>query len=119
MSAIQMIIDADPVDITVTRHTKTPEYGGNTYTEKTLSPQRVRIYQLYSKGHNQKEWQTPEGELKQVTHGVLADINADFVCSHMAYDTFEFNNRTFRIIGVRRYRDVRADACTQCDCVAV
>lgn len=103
--------------ITITRHAKVPSEGGYTWTETALAPIDARVYQFSFR--NQREWQDPVGEVKQITHGLLADMNADIVVGHDSYDTFLFDGRTFRVIGIRHYDDVNIPEHYQADCVAM
>jgi hypothetical protein len=117
MTMIDTIIAADPSVISITRHTKTPSAGGFSWAETTIADQTVRLYQIST--HNQREINLPEGEVKSITLGILADHSADMEFGHDCYDTFTHDSREYRIVGVRRYDDVNADACSQADCVAV
>lgn len=111
------LINFDPSTITVTRHTRTQHSGGWDYTTAPIAPQVVRIYNYSTRNAN--ETVILEGEVKTITHGILGVIGADFVCNHLAYDTFTWNAREYRVVGVRRYTDVNVPTQTQCDCVAV
>lgn len=111
------LINFDPSTIVVTRHTRVPHSGGYDYTTANLAAQTVRIYRYSTRDSN--ETVILEGEVKQVILGILAEITADFKCDHLVYDTFTWNAREYRIVGVRRYTDVNIPTQTQCDCVAV
>lgn len=110
------IINFDPSSIVVTRHTKVPHAGGFTWNTSTLPVQTVRIYFITPR--NQREITIPEGEVKTIVMAVLAEPTADFKCDHLVFDTFIFQGREFRIVGVRHYTDVNIDAQCQCDAVA-
>jgi len=114
---IDDIISYDPSSITITRHTKSAKAGGFTWDITTLDPQTVRIYRLSPR--NMTEIQTESGEVKRITHGILASPDADIVVGHDSYDTFEYDGRTFRIYAVRRYVDSNIDEHIQADCGAV
>jgi hypothetical protein len=111
------LINLDPSTVVVTRHTKVPHSGGFDYTTSTLGAQTVRCY--YYSTRAQQESVILEGEVKNIILGVLAQIGADFVCSHASYDTFTWQGREFRIVGVRHYTDINVPAQVQCDAVAV
>lgn len=119
MSTIDTIINADPSSIVVTRYTKVPNAGGFSWTPSVKAAQTVRCYQFTTR--NQREFQMPEGEIKQIVLGVLAQPGADLQFSHDARDEFVYKNRTYRIVGERDYDDanIMDGFCTQCDCVAV
>ena len=111
------LINLDPSTVVVTRHTKVSHSGGWDYTTSTLGAQTVRCYYYSTRAANEQV--ILEGEVKNVILGVLAEISADFKCDHLVYDTFTFQNRDFRIVGVRGYTDGNVPPQIQCDCVAV
>jgi len=124
MTAIADIIMADPTVVTITRRVKVQNAGGFSWSEVKLDPLLVRLYNISPR--NQREVTLPEGEVKEVVLGLLADGAADIVVGHDSYDTFEVYSddspptaRTFRIVGVRHYRDANLPIHTQADCVAV
>ena len=114
---IPTLISFDPTSIVVTRYTKVPNAGGFDWTPTNLAPQVVRIYTYSTR--NQREYTTPEGEIKQIVLGVLAEITGDFVFGHDSRDEFVFEGHTYRIVGVRDYHDVNIPNCLQMDCIAV
>lgn len=111
------LINFNPSTVVVTRHTRAQHSGGYDYTTSNLAPQTVRLY--YYNTRAQQETVILEGEVKTIIMGILAEIGADFRCDHAVYDTFTWNGREYRIVGVRRYTDVNIPAQTQCDVVAV
>lgn len=118
MGIIEDLIGLDPSTITVTRHTRAGDgAGGYTYTTADLDPVVVRIYNFVIR--NQHEWLSPEGEVKEVVMGILAPASTDFVVGHDSYDTFMWQGRTYRIVGVRNYTDVNLPEHIQADCVAI
>jgi len=117
MSVIDTLVGFDSAIITITRHAKVPNAGGFSWAETELDPITVRLYNIST--HNQREVTLPEGEVKEVSLGLLADGEADIVVSHDSYDTFEHSGRNYRITGVRYYDEVNIAAHTQADCVAV
>lgn len=114
---VGVIIAADPSVISITRHTKVPNAGGFSWVETIKDDQTVRLYKFTTR--NQREVTLPEGEVKSITLGILAQFDADMEFGHDSYDTFDHEGRDYRIMGVRRYDDVNTDAMTQADCVAV
>jgi hypothetical protein len=89
-----------------------------------LAPITVRLY-FYST-RNQREVTLPEGEVKTIILGLLAELTVDIIVGHNSYDTFTTLStdsppelREYRIVGVRRYDDANIDLQTQADCVAV
>lgn len=114
---MDFLINFDPANIIITRHTKVPNEGGYVWVETILDAITVRVYQFTT--HNQSEFTLPEGEVKSITHGVLANKDADIVVGHDSYDTFPYDGRTFRIIGIRHYTDSNVPEVKQADCVAV
>ena len=115
--SVTELINADSTSIVITRHTKVPNAGGFDWTPTVLPAQTVRLYQFSTR--NQREFTLPEGEVKQVVLGVLAQPTGDFVFGHDSYDTFVYDGRTYRIVGVRDYDAIDIPNCLQCDCVAV
>jgi len=118
------IINFDPSTITITRHTKVKHAGGFSWTKMILAPITVRLY-FYST-RNQREVTLPEGEVKTIILGLLAELTVDIIVGHNSYDTFTTLStdsppelREYRIVGVRRYDDANIDLQTQADCVAV
>lgn len=111
------LINFDPSTIVVTRHTRVPHSGGYDYTTSPIAPQTVRCY--YYSTRAQQETVILEGEVKNIILGVLAEINADFQCSHLVFDTFIWQGREFRIVGVRHYTDTNVPNQVQCDAVAI
>ena len=116
MSNTEMI-NADPSSIVITRYTKVPNAGGFSWTPTILPAQTVRLYQHTTR--NQREFQVPEGEIKQIVLGILAQPNADIIFSHDTRDEFIDNGRTYRVVGVRIYDEKTIDPCLEADCVAV
>lgn len=114
---IPSIIGYDTSSITITRHTKVKNVGGFSWSEANLPAITARVYHF--KTRNQWEFTLPEGEVKKVEVGLLVDGQANIVVSHDSYDTFVYNGRIYRIIGIRYYDDTNVDNHTQCDCVAV
>lgn len=116
---INAIIAADPSAITIIRHTKVPHAGGFDWVvgDVTSYPFDVRLYFISSR--NQREATLPGGEVKRVDLGMLAPWGTDIVVGHDSYDDFVFEDRTYRIIGVREYDDANISRCIQCDCSAV
>lgn len=117
MSDIDDIINADSTSIIITRYTKVQNAGGFSWTPSVKAAQTVRCYQFTTR--NQREFQMPEGEVKQIVLGVLAQPAADIQFGHDAYDTFVYDSGTYRIVGVRLYDDLNIPSAIQCDCVAV
>jgi len=118
MGLVTDIIGMDADSIVVTRHTKAPDgAGGDTLTETVLAAQSVRVYRFTKR--NQYEMTLPGGEVKVITHGVLAEAGADFAFDHDSHDTFPFEGRTYRVVGVRDYDSTDFPNCIQVDCVAV
>ena len=115
--SITDIIAQDVESIVITRWTKVPNAGGFDWTPVDLRPQTVRIYNFSTR--NQREFTLPEGEVKQIVLGVLAQPNADILFGHDLRDEFVYNGRTYRVVGVRIYDDVTVDANLQFDCIAV
>jgi len=113
---IPSIISYDTSTITITRHTKVQNAGGFSWTETTLDAITARVYQYSTR--NMREVTIPEGEVKTITHGLLVDGQANIAVGHDSYDTFVYNGRTFRIVGIRYYDDSNIDNHTQADCVA-
>jgi hypothetical protein len=111
------LIGYDPTIITITRHSKAANAGGFSWTTADLDPIEVRLYHYTTR--NQREWNTPEGEVKQIVLGILAEPGVNIIVGHDSYDTFVVGSRTYRIVGVRDYDDSNVDPCTQADCVAV
>jgi len=111
------IINFDPSIVTITRHTKVKHAGGFSWSTAVKAPIVVRIYQYTTR--NMRETTLPEGEVKTVDHGLLAEVTADIKCDHACYDTFTYSGREFRVVGVRIYDDVNIDNQLQADCVAV
>lgn len=103
----------------IQRHTKVANAGGFSWVTANVTAANitVRIYNISS--HNQREITMPDGEIKQVTVGMLAPDGTDVISGHNSYDTFVWQGRTYRVVGVRSYKDVNIPACVQCDCVAV
>jgi hypothetical protein len=66
-----------------------------------------------------REITLPEGEVKMIVLGILAQPTADFVVGHLSYDTFTFDGREYRVVGRRVYDDSNVANCIECDCVAV
>ena len=110
------IINADPTVINITRHTKVPFAGGFDWNDVPVAAQTVRLYTFVTR--NQREVTLPEGEVKSVVLGILAQPDADIVFGHLSYDTFVEAGRTYRVVGVRDYDDANLPPCIQCDCVA-
>lgn len=110
------IINFDPSSIVVTRHTKVPYSGGYDWTLSTLPAQTVRC--IFYITRNQSETVIVEGEVKNILLGIVAEPTADFVAGHNSFDTFVFQGREYRVVGVRHYTDVNIDAQVQCDCCA-
>lgn len=118
--SVASLIAADPTAIVITRHTKGDDgAGGFTFTETVLDAITVRLYTYSTR--NQREMVMPEGEVKTIELGILAELGADIVVGHESYDTFPHGGRTYRIVGVRNYDDSTLGSmeCTQCDCVAI
>lgn len=114
------IISFDPTDIIIQRHTKVPNAGGFAWSvsDVTSFPITVRLYFITSR--NMREVTLPEGEVKTIVLGMLAEWGTDIVVSHLSYDTFVFESRTYRVVGAREYDDVNLpDNACQYDCVAV
>ena len=78
--------------------------------------QIVRLYHFTTR--NQREVTLPEGEVKTVILGILAQPEANMIFGHASYDTFFEAGREYRIVGVRDYDDVNIPNCIQADCVA-
>jgi len=114
---ITAIINADPTVINITRHTKVANAGGFSWNDVPVAAQTVRLYHYSTR--NQREIMLPEGEVKSIVLGVLAQPDADIVFGHDSYDTFTEDGRTYRIVGVRCYDDINIPNCLQADCVAV
>ena len=110
------IINADPTVISITRHTKVANAGGFSWNDVAIAAQTVRLYFVDTR--NQREVMIPEGEVKTVVLGILAQPTADMVVGHDSYDDFVVDGRTYRIVGVRDYDDANLPPCIQCDCVA-
>jgi len=110
------IINADPTAITITRHTKVANAGGFSWNDVALAAQTVRLY--FHDTRNQREIMLPEGEVKSVVLGILAEIDADMVVGHNSWDSFVIDGREYRIVGVRRYDDINIPQCSEADCVA-
>lgn len=114
---IDALISLDPVNITITRHTKVANAGGYDLVDAILDPIEVRLYTLSPR--YQREYTLPEGEVKSVDYGLLARSTADIIVDHDSYDTFEHNGRGYRIISARRYTDIAVPEHLQCECVAI
>ncbi len=114
---ITVIINADPTVINITRHTKVPLAAGFDWNDVAVAAQTVRLYHFTTR--NQREVTLPEGEVKTVILGILAQPEANMIFGHASYDTFFEAGREYRIVGVRDYNDVNIPNCTQVDCVAV
>jgi len=117
---IPSLIGFMATSIQITRHTKVPNAGGFSWVETILDPIDVRIYDW---AQTNREYNTPEGEAKTLTHGILAERDADIIVGHDSYDTFEIADnssppiiRTLRIYSKREYDDVNVDANIQCGC---
>lgn len=122
---IPYIILADPTDITIQRHLKADNGAGGfslAVSDTTSYPITVRLY-FYSAGaysmRNMREFTLPEGEVKEIVLGLLAPYGTDIEVGHDSYDTFVYEDRTYRIVGKRVYDHFAPTACMQCDCVAV
>jgi len=111
------IINADPTVINITRHTKVPLAAGFSWNPVAIAAQTVRLYTFSTR--NAREVTLPEGEVKTIVLGILADIAADIVVGHNSWDSFVVGGRTYRIVGVRRYNDINIPQCTEADCAAV
>lgn len=117
MTVIDDLIALDVTTIVVTRHTKVPNAGGFSWTTANLDPIDVRIFQVSPR--HQSEYTMPEGEVKQIDHGILAPAGTDFRTGHDSYDTFTLNGRTMRIISTRTVTEANLDPHVQAYCVAV
>jgi len=111
------LIAADPTVINITRHTKVPNAGGFSWNDVPVAAQTVRLYHFHTR--NQREVMIPEGEVKTVVLGILAQPDADMVVGHASWDGFTVDGRTYRIVGVRDYDDANIPPCVEADCVAV
>jgi hypothetical protein len=114
---ISSLIALDPTTITITRHTKTDDHGTDKWTTADLDPITVRIYNVNT--HNQREYRMDEGEIKESLYSLMAESGSDIVVGHNSFDTFIWNSREFRIIGVRTYTDSNIPEHMQADCVAI
>lgn len=112
------LIDIDPTIITITRHAKVTAGGFTTLADTVLDPITVRAYRYST--HNQREYTDDTGEVKSCDIGIMAEPDADMVVGHDSYDTFCFEGRTYRVVGVRVYDspDI-SNPCLQADCVAI
>ena len=121
---IKSIIDADPTTIIIVRHYKVANAGGYSWVESDTTSYGivVRLY-YYAAGttsmRNMKEFTMPEGEVKSVVGGMLAEYGVDIEVDHDSYDTFIDGGREYRIVGKRIYDDINLPHCVQCDFVAV
>lgn len=120
MGILDFIIASDPSTITITRHTKTADYGGSTWTPADVyTDVPVRIYYISTRKGYMSEVILPDGEVKQINCAFLTTEAITIVNNHDAYDTFVHGGRTYRIISARPYDDSNAPDCLQCECVAV
>lgn len=112
------MVAQNPTVITITRHSKTVnESGGITETTVELDPITVRMYHYSTR--NQMEMTLQEGQAKTKVLGLLADGEADIIVGHDSYDTFVYEDRTYRVMGVRVYRSSYLNTHTQADCEAI
>lgn len=119
MTVIDDLISYDPSSITIRRHTKVPNAGGFSWSvsDVTSYPIDVRLY--FYNTRNASEVTLPEGEKKMIILGLLAPIGTDIIVGHDSFDTFVWDNRTYRIVGAREYDDSNCPQALECDCCAV
>jgi len=117
LSILEALINSDPTTIIVTRHVQMPSAGGYSWVETDLPPQTVRLYNISPR--NQSQMTLPEGDIRNITLGIVATASGDFGVSHGSYDTFLHQGRTYRVVGVRHYDDLTIEEHIQADCVAV
>jgi hypothetical protein len=113
MSNLDSLIESDPVDLVITRHTEGS--GKDPASTEELDAQRVKLY--YFTTRNQRQVTVSEGVVKIAQLGILAQPDADIQAEHGSYDTFEYQGRKYRVVGVRKYNTIMS--CVQADCVAV